>query len=180
MEEDSVPGGKPGDLLTCGHLAAEPWAFSQRWMHVKPKMCPQRSADSRCSPAVVQASKQMLQESPSPSSQRGGGVRAWAVRGGCSSTRQRCAVMNGEGDRDTRLMGQGRQSDPDHSGDLWENEWIHLNNCLKMIGAFPASVGKEGRTHPQDLTQNKTDMHTCSSRAGKCYFRAVLTTVYLN
>lgn len=69
MGKDSVPSVKPGDLLTCGHLAAEPWAFSQRWMHVKPKMCPQRSADSLCSPAVVQASKQMLQESPSPSSQ---------------------------------------------------------------------------------------------------------------
>lgn len=83
MGKCSVPSVKPGDLLTCGHLAAEPWAFSQRWMHVKPKMCPQRSADSLCSPVVVQASKQMLQESPSPSSQRGGGVRA--MGGGCSS-----------------------------------------------------------------------------------------------
>lgn len=71
------------DLLTCGHLAAEPWAFSQRWMQVKPNRCPQRSADSLCSPAAVQASKQMVQESPSPSSLQGGGVRAEAAGRAC-------------------------------------------------------------------------------------------------
>lgn len=68
-------------------------------------------------------------------------------------------VMNG-GDREIRLMGKGSQSDPDHSGYLWKNQWIHLNNCLKRIWGFPTSVGKEGLTHPNDLTQNKTDMHT--------------------
>lgn len=58
----------PATLLTCGHLAAGPWAFSQRWMQVKPKRWPQRRADSLCSPAVVHASKQIVQLSPSPSS----------------------------------------------------------------------------------------------------------------
>lgn len=85
--------------------------------------------------------------------------------------------MNGEGDRDTRLMGQGSQSDPDHSGELWKNEWIHRNNCRKMIWGFPTSVGKEVLTDPWDLTQNKTNMHTCSSRIRKYYLRAVLTTM---
>lgn len=48
-----------------------------------------------------------------------------------------------------------------------------------MIWGFPASLGKEGLTHSQDLTQNKTDMHTCSSRVRKCYFRAVLMTMLI-
>lgn len=61
--------------LTWGHFRVCP--LSHLEMHLYPKRCPQRKAESRWSPALVHCSKQIVQVSPSSSSTEGRTLGFW-------------------------------------------------------------------------------------------------------